>query len=140
MAGCIIEGLESTERPGVLLFLGDHAPAMPAVFAAFGVSNPWRHPALHKVPYVLWRGRGSGTGPVDTAVSALPAALLEAAGLPLDDFLMASRYLQQHCIQSTATGALPGDDPLCPTSPEAAMLALVRQRLRPFGKGEVPVQ
>ena len=140
MAGCIIEGLERTERPGLLLFVGDHAPAMPAVFAAFGVSDPWRDPALRKVPYVLWRGRASGTGPVDTTVSALPAALLEAAGLPLDDFLMASRYLQQHCIQPIATGAPPGDDVLCPSSPEAAMLALVRQRLRPFGKGEGPVQ
>jgi hypothetical protein len=140
MARCIIEGLESTERPGVLLFLGDHAPAMPAVFASFGVSNPWRDPALRKVPYVLWRGGATGTGPVDTAVDALPAALLEAAGLPLDDFLSVFRYLQQHCIQPTSTGAQPGVNDPCPTSPEAAMLALARQRLRPLGKGDGPVQ
>ncbi len=140
MAGCIIEGLEKAERSGVLLFLGDHAPALPAVFAAFGVSNPGQDPALRKVPYMLWRNRATGTGPVDTAVAALPAALLEAAGLPLDDFLGASRYLQQHCIQPRATGAQPGDDDLCPSSPEAAMLALARQRLRPLGKGEGPVQ
>ncbi len=140
MAGCMIEGLENTKRPGVLLFLGDHAPAMPAVFAAFGVSNPWQDPALRRVPYLLWRRHATGTGPVDIAVSALPAALLEAAGLPLDDFLSVSRYLQQHCIQPTAAGGRPGDGDLCPSSPEAAMLALARQRLRPLGKGESPVQ
>jgi phosphoglycerol transferase MdoB-like AlkP superfamily enzyme len=140
MAGCVIDGLENTERPGVLLFLGDHAPALPAVFAAFGVSNPWHDSALRKVPYMLWRNRATGTGPVDSAVSALPAALLEAAGLPLDDFLRVSRYLQDHCIRPTATGAPPGGDEPCPSSPEAAMLALARQRLRPRGKGEGPVQ
>ncbi len=140
MAGCVIEGLENSGRPGALLFLGDHAPAMPAVFAAFGVSNPWQEPALRKVPYLLWRNRATGTGPVDTAVSALPAALLEAAGLPLDKFLGVSRYLQQHCMKPKGTDAQPGDDDLCPGSPEAALLALVRQRLRPLAKSEGPVQ
>jgi hypothetical protein len=139
MAGCIIEGLENAKRPGVLLFLGDHAPAMPAVFAAFGVRNPWRDPALRKVPYLLWRSRATGAEPVDTAVAALPAAMLEAAGLPLDDFLSVSRYLQEHCMQPTATGTRPGDGDLCPSSPKAAMLALARQRLRPLGKSEGPV-
>ena len=134
MAGCIIEGLESTERPGVLLFLGDHAPAMPAVFAALGVRQPWQDPALRKVPYMLWRKGATGTGPVDTAVSSLPAALLDAAGLPLDDFLRVSRYLQQHCINPAAAEAEPGDDDLCPSSPEAAMLALARQRLLPVDR------
>ena len=140
MAGCIIEGLEKTKRPGLLLFLGDHAPAMPAVFAAFGVGNPWLDPALRKVPYLLWRNHGVGAGPVDTDVDTLPIALLEAAGLPLDDFLGVSRYLQQHCIRSAATGAQQVDDDRCPRSPEAAMLSLVRQRLRPLGKGDGPVQ
>jgi phosphoglycerol transferase MdoB-like AlkP superfamily enzyme len=139
MAGCIIEGLENAKRPGVLLFLGDHAPAMPAVFAAFGVSNPWQDPALRKVPYMLWRSRANGAGPVDTAVAALPAAMLETAGLPLDDFLSVSRYLQENCSQPTATGTQPGEDDPCQRSPEAAMLALARQRLRPLGKSEGPV-
>ena len=140
MAGCVIEGLEHADRPGLLLFVGDHAPAMAAVFAAFGVRNPGQDSALRKVPYMLWRNRAPGTGPVDTAVSALPAALLEAAGLPLDEFLSVSRYLQQHCIHPTSTGAQPRIDDRCPSSPEAAMLALARQRLRPLGKGEGPVQ
>jgi len=139
MAACIIEGLEKTGHPGVLLFLGDHAPAMPAVFAAFGVANPWQDPRLRKVPYILWHSRGPGTGPVDTPVSALPAALLEAAGLPLDDFLSVSRYLRLHCMQPTAAGGQPGTDESCPDSPEAAMFALARQRLRPLGKSEGPV-
>ncbi|HQR44656.1 MAG TPA: LTA synthase family protein [Thermoanaerobaculia bacterium] len=140
MAGCVIEGLEEAGRPGVLLFLGDHAPAMPAVFAAFGVSNPWKDPALRKTPYLLWRSGANGTGPVDTAVSALPAALLEAAGLPLDEFLSVSRFLRQNCLQPAAAGARPGGDVPCPSSPEAAMLALARQRLRPLGKGEGPAR
>lgn len=138
MAGCLVEGLERAKRPGVLLFLGDHAPAMPAVFAAFGVGNPWLDPALRKVPYVLWSRRAPGTGPVDMAVSELPAALLDAAGLPLDDFLSLSRYLQQHCIDRTSTGVPAGRDDLCPDAPEAAMLALARLRLRPLGEGGGP--
>ena len=134
MAGCIIDSLERSQRPGVLLFLGDHAPAMPAVFAGFDVGNPWENPALRKVPYLLWRNGASGTGPVDVPVSALPAALLEAAGLPLDEFLNVSNYLRKHCLQSAATGMRTGNDGICPSSPEAAMLMLARQRLRPLEK------
>ncbi len=139
MAGCIVQSLESGKRPGLLLFLGDHAPAMPAVFGALGVGDPWRDPALRRVPYVLWSSRAAGTGPVDTTVSALPAALLEAAGLPLDDYLGRSRYLQQHCLPPGADGAPRGDRAGCPAAPEAAMLALARQRLRPLGKDTGPV-
>lgn len=125
MASCIIDALESSQRPGVLLFLGDHAPAMPAVFAEFSVGNPWQNPALRKVPYLLWRSESTDTGPVDIPVSALASQLLESAGLPLDEFLRVSDYLRQQCSQSAATGN-------CPGSTEAAMLALARQRLRPL--------
>jgi hypothetical protein len=92
------------------------------------------------VPYLLWRNHGVGAGPVDTEVDTLPVALLEAAGLPLDDFLGVSRYLQQHCMRPNGTDAPSGDGDSCPSSPEAAMLALVKQRLRPLAKGEGPVQ
>ncbi len=51
-----------------------------------------------------------------------------------DEFLKVSNYLRQHCLQSAATGMRPGNVGICPSSPEAAMLTLARQRLRPLEK------
>jgi ribulose-5-phosphate 4-epimerase/fuculose-1-phosphate aldolase len=127
MAGCIIDELAQSERPGALLFLGDHAPAMAEVFAAFGVDNPWREPALRTVPYLLWHNEATPARQVHNIVSALPAALLKTAGLPLDDFLLTSDHLREHCIQ-----AQPGDRAACPESPADALLTLSKRRLYPM--------
>ena len=132
MASCIIEELAQSKRPGTLLFLGDHAPAMPEVFAAFGVDNPWREPALRTVPYLLWQNGSSQARQVDNIVNVLPAALLKAAGLPLDDFLRMSDHLREHCLQGQATPTQAGDRAICPESPAAALLTLTNRRLYPL--------
>jgi phosphoglycerol transferase MdoB-like AlkP superfamily enzyme len=134
MANCLIDELAQSKRPGALLFLGDHAPAMPEVFAAFGVDNPWREPALRKVPYLLWQNGAAQAQQVDNIVSALPAALLKTAGLPLDDFLRTSDYLREHCLQAQSTQTQSADHTVCPASPAATLLTLMRRRLHPLQK------
>ena len=132
MAACLIDELAQSERPGALLFLGDHAPAMAEVFAAFGVDNPWREPALRTVPYLLWHNEAAQARQVDNIVSALPAALLNAAGLPLDDFLRTSDHLREHCLPDQSAQTQPGDRAVCPESPADALLTLTRRRLYPM--------
>jgi len=105
---------------------------MPEVFAAFGVDNPWREPALRRVPYLLWQNGAVQSQQVDNIVSVLPAELLKTAGLPLDDFLHISDYLREHCLQSQATSIQVGDRTVCPESPAAALLTLTRLRLYPM--------
>jgi len=132
MAACIIDELAQSERPGALLFLGDHAPAMAEVFAAFGVDNPWREPALRTVPYLLWHNEAAQTRQVDNIVSALPAALLKTAGLPLDDFLRASDHLREHCLHVQSVQTQPGNPAVCPESPADTLLTLTKRRLYPM--------
>lgn len=132
MASCLIDSLEDSGRPAALLVLGDHAPAMPAVFAAFGVENPWREQALRRVPYLLWQNWAAERGAVDTTVSELPATLLQVANLPLDNYLRMSSHLRQHCVQPGATVSQSAEYASCPDAPEAALLALARQRLHPL--------
>jgi phosphoglycerol transferase MdoB-like AlkP superfamily enzyme len=134
MASCIMDELAQSKRPGVLLFLGDHAPAMPEVFAAFGVDNPWREPALRKVPYLLWQNGAAQAQQVDNIVSALPAALLKTAGLPLDDFLRMSDHLREHCLQRQSIQTQSAERAVCPESPVATLLTLTRRRLHPLKK------
>jgi phosphoglycerol transferase MdoB-like AlkP superfamily enzyme len=132
MASCIIDELAQSKRPGALLFLGDHAPAMPEVFAAFGVDNPWREPALRTVPYLLWKNGAAQARQVDNIVSALPATLLKATGLPLDDFLRMSDHLREYCLQGQSIQRQSGDRAVCPETPAAALMTLTRRRLHPL--------
>jgi hypothetical protein len=128
MAACLIEGQSSLRRPTVLLFYGDHAPALPAVFAAMDVENPWRDPAMRSVPYLLWNRNTAISQEMHNAVSALPAMLLKAAQLPPDDYLRMTDHLRQQCRRDR----LIHDSASCPESANNAMRALIRLRLQPL--------
>jgi len=135
MAECLIAGQAGLERPSVLLFYGDHAPAMPAVFAALGVDDPWRDPAMRSVPYLLWSPTIAGSREMDTTVSALPGLLLRAAKLPRDDYLRMTDYLREQCGQRRSGSGRAGVSSAglaeCPASAADTFQALIRQRLQP---------
>jgi phosphoglycerol transferase MdoB-like AlkP superfamily enzyme len=130
MAECLIAGQASLGRPSVLLFYGDHAPAMPAVFTAMEVEDPWREPAMRSVPFLLWNGDNTSSQEMHITVSALPSMLLKAAQLPQDDYLRMTDYLRQQCGRAEST-----ENPAnCPASASDALQALTRQRLQPLDR------
>ena len=125
MAHCLTEGLTQLSRPSTLLFFGDHAPAMPSVYKAFAVDNPWHEPKLLQVPYLLWRSDSSASKNQDTNISHLPDMLLQKSRLPQDRFFRLSNYLRQHCLSNQAASNR------CPKKPTVTMRALINERLQP---------
>lgn len=104
MVDCVLASLKSLSRPSTLLFFGDHAPAMPKVFAELGVDDPWRDERLLQVPYLVWNSESSLPMRRDIDVSLLPNAVLKVSGLPLDDYLHQNASLRHLCERNRTGG------------------------------------
>jgi phosphoglycerol transferase MdoB-like AlkP superfamily enzyme len=79
--GRLADALRARPRRTLLLFYGDHLPALPGVYAQAGfddAAQPWDEP----VPWLLLDTAGARTAPpLDTAAFYLPALLLDLAGI-----------------------------------------------------------
>ena len=80
--GRLVDALRARSRPSLLLFYGDHLPALPAVYAELGFDDGAEGPA-QPVPWLLVDSRRSvaQVAAEPTASFYLPALLLDAAGI-----------------------------------------------------------
>jgi phosphoglycerol transferase MdoB-like AlkP superfamily enzyme len=86
--GRLMRALRANRRPAVVLFFGDHLPALPKVYARMGFVNGRSGPK-QEVPWVLWRSDRPVNIPRDDPAMEswmLPALLLHAAGVHGDPY------------------------------------------------------
>jgi phosphoglycerol transferase MdoB-like AlkP superfamily enzyme len=86
--GRLMRALRANRRPAVVLFFGDHLPALPKVYAQLGFVDGRSGPK-QEVPWVLWRSdRQVHVARDDPAMESwmLPALLLKAAGVAGDPY------------------------------------------------------
>jgi hypothetical protein len=86
--GRLMRALRANRRPAVVLFFGDHLPALPKVYAQLGFVDDRSGPK-QEVPWVLWRSdRQVRVARDDPAMESwmLPGLLLQAAGVHGDPY------------------------------------------------------
>jgi phosphoglycerol transferase MdoB-like AlkP superfamily enzyme len=86
--GRLMRALRANRRPAVVLFFGDHLPALPKVYARMGFVDGRSGPK-QEVPWVLWRSdRQLHVARDDPAMESwmLPGLLLQAAGVAGDPY------------------------------------------------------
>lgn len=76
----LADALERRNRRGLLLFYGDHLPALPDVYRQAGFDDG-HHASEQPAPWLLYDSAGAAPAREDTAAFYLPALLLEAAGI-----------------------------------------------------------
>jgi len=121
--GRLADALQHRKRRTLLLFYGDHLPALPTVYHQLGFVDG-RGPKEQPVPWLLLdNGRqfsSSDTQP-DSTSWLLPSILLEAAGISGD------RYF---AMLSTLRDSLPANAMDSPTSLPAELRAMGQLRFR----------
>lgn len=124
-----IEELRALDRPVVLVFFGDHQPAIGSQLASLQVdaqgqaSSPGFMPQMYSTPYMIWAnydvaGNDQTSQRRDLGISSLAALLNYSIGAPLSDWQMAQMDIMQEVPvingygYQTADGAwhLLGDD------------------------------
>lgn len=86
--GRLMRELRANRRPAVVLFFGDHLPALPKVYARLGFVDGRSGPK-QEVPWVLWRSDRPTRAPdAGTPVESwmLPGLLLQTAGVVDDPY------------------------------------------------------
>ncbi|KJV37352.1 LTA synthase family protein [Luteibacter yeojuensis] len=85
--GRLADLLKKRERPTLLLFYGDHLPALTETYAKAGFTNG-RDMLTQTVPYILIDAHGDGPAPRhdDLAAWMLPGRLMEQAGVHDDAY------------------------------------------------------
>ena len=78
--GRLADALERRPRRSLLLFYGDHLPALPLVYGQAGFDDG-RHATEQPAPWLLYDTAGMRSAREDTAAFYLPALLLDAAGI-----------------------------------------------------------
>ncbi|MBK6377718.1 MAG: LTA synthase family protein [Xanthomonadales bacterium] len=78
----LVEALRERSRPSILLFYGDHLPALPKVYSDLGFDDGGAAPS-QPVPWLLVDSRGTPALPVNESSASfyLPGLLLDAAGI-----------------------------------------------------------
>jgi phosphoglycerol transferase MdoB-like AlkP superfamily enzyme len=85
--GRLADLLKQRERPTLLLFYGDHLPALTETYAKAGFTDG-RNMLTQTVPYILIDAHDDGPAPVsgDLAAWMLPGKVLEQAGIHDDPY------------------------------------------------------
>lgn len=85
--GRLADALHKRKRRTVLLFYGDHLPALPPVYHQIGFADG-KQPKSQPVPWLLLDNRRnlSEHSPMDTTAWLLPSILLETAGISGDRY------------------------------------------------------
>ena len=87
--GFLVDALERRGRPTLVLLYGDHLPALPRVYAQLGFKDG-QAPESHHPPYRVWANFPLPPAPGLTSAYLLQGWLMRAAGLPLDDHVLAN--------------------------------------------------
>jgi Phosphoglycerol transferase and related proteins, alkaline phosphatase superfamily len=92
--GRLAELLKKRERPTLLLFYGDHLPALTETFAKAGFTSG-SDMLAQTVPYILIDAHGDGPAPKhgDLAAWMLPGRLMEQAGVHDDAYFALTQVL-----------------------------------------------
>lgn len=112
--------LETRSRPSVLLFFGDHLPALPPVYIQLGFDDG-NDARTQPVPWLLLDSTDPTSGQIDTHSWLLPILLLDAAGLGDDAYF---------AIISALREQLPLDSNDLDEAQQAGITALARLQLR----------
>lgn len=78
--GRLVDALGKRQRRTLLLFYGDHLPALPALYERVPFADGMR-PSQQPVPWLLVDSARPGGARIDTASFYLPSILLHAAGI-----------------------------------------------------------
>lgn len=111
------EGLErlyketrKLKRPTLILFYGDHWPALSEYLADVGIKRPWRNDSVHKGDYLLLGAVRHVDAPKIIHIGYMAAYLLESAGLPQNTYYQAAGYMMRKCGDKImACKAVPAD-------------------------------
>lgn len=110
--GRLADALQKRKRRTVLLFYGDHLPALPPVYHQIGFADG-KGPKTQPVPWLLLDNRRSLSehSPMDTTAWLLPSILLETAGISGDRYFATLDVLRANLsldVMSSST-ELPGE-------------------------------
>ncbi|HXP01708.1 MAG TPA: LTA synthase family protein [Luteibacter sp.] len=113
--GRLAELLKHRERPTLLLFYGDHLPALTETYDKLGFADGGNM-LSQTVPYILIDAHGDGPAPqrADLASWMLPGKLLEQAGVHDDAYFALTQVVAPRLVALTHA-------PDAPTPPEDAM-------------------
>lgn len=116
----LADALKARGRPSVLLFFGDHLPALPPVYIQLGFDDG-NDARTQPVPWLLLDSTDPTSRKLDTLSWLLPVLLLDAAGLADDTYF---------AIISALRGTLPLDSDGLDDAQQAGITALARLHLR----------
>lgn len=115
--GRLADLLKQRERPTLLLFYGDHLPALTETYAKAGFTNG-RDMLTQTVPYILIDAHGDGPAPRqgDLAAWMLPGRLMEDAGIHDDAYFALTQLVATPQLASLTHA------PDAPAAPEDGQL------------------
>ena len=118
--GKLVDALRHRQRRTLLLFYGDHLPALTDVYAQLGFKDGL-HPTQQPVPWLLFDSARQEPRPAQaTAAFYLPALLLDSAGIRDDNYFRLLEDLR--AADDVGPGWAPPDD--------AALSAIMQLRQR----------
>lgn len=103
--GRLVTALRERKRRTLLLFYGDHLPALPPVYAGLGFKNG-RDPQEQQVPWLLYDTAHPKRATLDTHSWLLPSLVLRSAGIRDDTYFTVLDSLRESLALD---GALPDD-------------------------------
>ena len=92
----VVEMINKTAEPTIVLAFGDHLPSLPSVFAevAFKDGEP---PERQSAPYVIFDNfSGAGGRELDASADLIMSEVLKLSGLPMRSFDRVSHYFLQN--------------------------------------------
>ncbi|WP_067642536.1 LTA synthase family protein [Dokdonella koreensis] len=122
--GRLIGALKKRERRTLVLFYGDHLPALPPVYHQLGFEDE-RDAQLQTVPWLLYDSARTRPQRFNTRSWLLPSLLLDAAGVHDEPYF---------AVIDTLRSQIDLDDRELDGTEQAGLLALARLQLR----GELP--
>ncbi|MDF3980519.1 LTA synthase family protein [Luteibacter sp. PPL201] len=130
--GRLAEQLKQRERPTLLLFYGDHLPALVEAYDKLGFTDGGNM-LTQTVPYILIDAHGDGPAPQrdDVAAWMLPGRLLERAGIHDDPYFALTQVMGPHLAALTHAPDAPSppeDDIARHTDGPMGNIALLRMK------------
>lgn len=112
--GRLADLLKKRERPTLLLFYGDHLPALTETYTKAGFTSG-ANMLAQTVPYILIDAHGDGPAPQngDLAAWMLPGRLLERAGIHDDPYFALTQVIgpQLASLTHAPDAPVPAEDP-----------------------------
>ncbi|QIL89351.1 sulfatase-like hydrolase/transferase [Microbulbifer sp. SH-1] len=90
--GYLIDALRRRERPTLVVFFGDHMPALPSVYKSLCFKNGLK-PEEQLPPYRFWSNFSTIDLPEKTSSYLIPGLVFRSASLPMPDFFLANAVM-----------------------------------------------